>query len=659
MVLASMMDKLKQMANATPPTPFSDMAKQMLADLESDAGKAALKTLLENPQKNVDETEAALVRLLQQMSGDKEAQKAAHQATGALSGALGSKGLYDAYLQQIEAQVASVATLEGTEKNIKAQKQFFMRAIETLKKAAPGNPAVAKALSQLIALKFPPENDKEAGELNDFTKEFFATYSSLVHSKALSPTAQRDFLEQVKEYFDTTIKTNEAVSSKQVDALSTLKSHRDNVESLTPSLNVIESCLTSLESGQKLSASQQQELTGALGDLHTQYPLLSSQEQHQIDALTTELTKLSADHTLSPQKALYQTAVLRDSVEEKRDALTAEIGGKTQAKQTLEAQNKVFATAKADAHNKKLMAPSTNDEPPLPWQFAQVIFDNVIPGQDSQLMAAGNLLSLYNQFSSGCNNTLTDLTGWDSASFDISGWLSAHEGSPAGTYNISPQTALSQFDSAQGQLVASFQQLQAAVKDLQSQIQQIKNSPPPLSTVQTNRLKELTTDMSNLIGPNTDPNTVTSVTFSTPLPSPLFWNGGASPIPTGGPGSALSNLSQLSTDYCNAQTMAHWEIGDGVTQFTDSYKGMESIAAVCSTDEPNLVNGATGAPQSGMKSIYQAISAEQSNYSGFSQQQQMTLQLTMTQTQQMFSTITSAMQDLNQSYSSIAQAISK
>lgn len=761
MILSSLMDKLKQLANATPPSPFADLAKELMGSLQGDDAEELLKELLQNSaqQQKLAEEEAAAT--LESKKDEPEVQNAPKAAADQLAQNVGPKGLYETYLQEIQSQTAAQTVQQGLTKITMAQKQYLTEALQVMKKGSLGDPTIAKLVGNLVALKIPPETDQEVQDLQKFLDTFYETYNSLVQSKKLSRVHQREFLDKTKEFCDESIKTIDNESDKQLAKVATLNKQLESVEALGPYLGNVGDVLSSLEAGEKLTPAQLQNFSAALVEIQSKYSALTPKQKYEIDTLMEELTKLAPDdkslasimaanhlHALTsefagvhknprvetlhpwleqeivslkqkegsqplwgnflasldqqskapefpdsasalgipfaavsggiftvnpgftgasaksvvldaapPQKAVYLAAVVSDTVDDTSSELKKQIAGVHQGAKTLEAHKNSFYSARADAENKKLLTPASEDDfPPLPWQFANVIFDKVIPNQDAALLQAGSLLSMFNSYSTGCNTTLSDLAGWDSTDYDLSNWIGNNDsgkkdGSGNEIYNGSPTQAYGKATGALSQSATDYGKLYSAANDIQNEINAIPN--PPANSYQVKRLKELQGDLSNLIDGNSFSSLPNPSTISQTPPitgNPFAGLTGTQPC-------ALTNIAGAYNNYGQIANQLQTQLGQTPTPTT--FVIAPANTANLSANESAVMNGASGTTGQGLNEIYTTISGEQTNYSGFSQQQQMQLQLTMTETQQMFSTITSAMQDLNQSYSSIAQAISK
>lgn len=90
---------------------------------------------------------------------------------------------------------------------------------------------------------------------------------------------------------------------------------------------------------------------------------------------------------------------------------------------------------------------------------------------------------------------------------------------------------------------------------------------------------------------------------------------------------------------------------------TLNFAGANALVAGIATQEGAVANGSKGSPGSGLTNINQSFTTDSQNASNESQSAQMQLQLTMTEVQQEWTIVSTALQILNQMYMSLAKSI--
>lgn len=256
----------------------------------------------------------------------------------------------------------------------------------------------------------------------------------------------------------------------------------------------------------------------------------------------------------------------------------------------------------------------------LPDAFADAILNHYMPGQEAYLQELAMILSFDNMGASMNNVLLSNIADFSSADihFNFNNWLQG-QSNGKGAYNGKATDAQSQVDQEKTQCstdIGNAKNAIAAISQQENDIDQaVKDGK--ITPKQGQQLKnELEGDKASLQ-------------------------------------QAIKNLQQLSNDL-------------GQLKFTQNSDGTYSVTGGDPTavaKDENLVKN--GDPKSvpagfgGLRALSTMINANAQKWGGQTQTQQMKVQLVMTELQQEWSVVTTAMNMLNQSYMTIAQNINR
>jgi hypothetical protein len=265
----------------------------------------------------------------------------------------------------------------------------------------------------------------------------------------------------------------------------------------------------------------------------------------------------------------------------------------------------------------------------LPDAFSDAILNHYMPGQEAYLRELAAIL-LTDNFGTNMNNVLMkDILGFSDASnnYNVNNWIQQRaDGTDSNgntIYNGSATQAQSQVNNEMNQAKNDLNKVSQAINDISAQeaslaqqVQQGKISPDAAAKLKGELEKDRAglnaakTNLTNLY------NQLSQLSFAPGPPSP------PAPSPT----------------------------------FTISGGNLSTISA----DEKIVINGDPNNNNiGGLTTIAGDIEGNAQYWGGQSQTAQMQLQMTMTQIQQEWAVVTTAMQLLNQMYMTIAQGINK
>lgn len=260
----------------------------------------------------------------------------------------------------------------------------------------------------------------------------------------------------------------------------------------------------------------------------------------------------------------------------------------------------------------------------LPNQFQKAILKHYMPGQERYLQALAMLLFLDNMGAEAGNALLTKILGFGQAAdnYDFGGGLIPSDGQFSGN----AQDAKDRLDAEKKRCQTDMDSAKQAIDKINEELakieQQLKN--PNLTPEQR---KILTDQAQSLKG------------FKANLDMAI---------------KQLQSLKNLldSLKIEKGSDDKHYKITSTDANWRSDLK----------TDEGNVINGqpdGKGGPQGGLVYIQAQIQAFQQKYSDQGQNQQMMLQMRMTEIQQEWTVVSTALQVLNQMYMSLAQGIYK
>ncbi len=288
---------------------------------------------------------------------------------------------------------------------------------------------------------------------------------------------------------------------------------------------------------------------------------------------------------------------------------------------------------------------------PLQQSFYEVILDYYMPQQESYLNSLASVLFYSNFGSSMDNSILANITGFSNAGslYDFYNWLQVRANQGKDYYTGDPaqaqQEVEQELESLQGSgdpptggQIGEAESALATISAKEAEILQDEKSGKLTQAQGSKLIAELETTRSQL-------------------------------------NAALIKMKDLAKNLSDLQfspattSKQVWELVNGrierVTVYTPipntfviTTKDGQSTGVVLTNiqqDENTLVNGS--ADDGGLPAIYQGVTANQSDWSSQSQTNQMNLQLVMTEIQQEWTIVSSALTSLNQMYLTFARAI--
>lgn len=277
----------------------------------------------------------------------------------------------------------------------------------------------------------------------------------------------------------------------------------------------------------------------------------------------------------------------------------------------------------------------------LPSQFAGAILNHYMPNQQAYLEALAMLLFLDNMGAGFGNTLMTVMNDFNSASTNYDFSNSMHSQPPG--FAGSETKAKQQLSNEKTQCSNDINHVNQAQKDIQSQLKQIKkeidsiNNNPNLSRSQKAAQIKILNDMKTSLQGFSD-NLKIALTQLTQLKAALSQITIGPPTP---PQTASKNFNVYGAGGPPTKPPTGWQSAIG-------------------NAENLVINGnPQGNPPGGLVNIASQVTAFQQNYSDQGQNQQMVLQMQMTEIQQEWTVVSTALQLLNQMYMTVAQAIYK
>ncbi|MFC2049473.1 CT620/CT621 family type III secretion system effector, partial [Chlamydiota bacterium] len=262
----------------------------------------------------------------------------------------------------------------------------------------------------------------------------------------------------------------------------------------------------------------------------------------------------------------------------------------------------------------------------LPSQFEHAILGHYMPGQQAYLEQLAMLLSLDNM-GAGFGNTLMNIMShFDAAgtNYAFSNSLHSQGTGFSGSYSKAKQQLSNERTQCSND-IASAEGALAHIKSELAQINQKLAGPPPATPSQAKILNGMKTSLEGI-----QANLNTAITQLSTLQALLSQISVQPPTPPQTP-SKNFNVS-----------------------------GPDGWQSALGNDENQVINGnPQGKPPGGLVNISTDVKTFQQTYSDQSQNQQMILQMRMTEIQQEWTVVSTALQLLNQMYMTVAQAIYK
>lgn len=361
---------------------------------------------------------------------------------------------------------------------------------------------------------------------------------------------------------------------------------------------------------------------------------LRSQRQYwdtqldMINEMTSEIAVVTskASEVLSQMQEALDALDEDDPIRAKYEILIDDLAGKISFMENLKG---ILETAAAWGIHQSIQAGS------LPDDFRHAILDVYMPGQEAYLEGLANLLYFYNRGAEIGNELLTDTLGFSVASnnYNFSNWLQKTGDHYSGSYSW----ATGQLDDEKKQVGRDLASISKAIDDIDNEISNVNDpNEEQLSESQKKTLTDqLNADKENLLVARDQLNDLNKV------------------------------LQTLRVDRVTDDD-THFEVTTHTTTIDDVTFGADKDWATKLPDlEDKVVNGISpdpddpDAPTGGLVSINTTLNANQQKYSDQGQNQQMILQMRMTQIQQEWTIIGIAMQAVNQAYMTFARNINK
>lgn len=364
----------------------------------------------------------------------------------------------------------------------------------------------------------------------------------------------------------------------------------------------------------------------------------------EFPATSQELVSNYAPHEESIAGLAKASDTLRATSAEETAANTAKIDGLKTTIHVLKEKQNQFGQAAAwvvgqavGAGQSLGAAPPTAagaagaSEQSLPSQFANAIINHYMPGQEAYLRDLAMWLFLDNMGAQIGNKLLNDTLGFGQAgsNYNLNNQLIPSNGDFSGNADAWNSKITNEANQCSGDISKATQ----ASNDITDEI---------------NKLKEKLND------PNLSPQQKAMIQNMISGPGGLEEQQASL-------GQAIKNLQTLQTYLKSLKAVPAKDPG----KFDILINGQPPPAGwqtAFGNDEENVISGdPNGKPPGigGLVSISSVITTFQQNYANQSQNQQMMLQMRMTEIQQEWTVVSTALQLLNQMYTSVAQAIYK
>lgn len=613
----------------------------------------------------------------------------------------GKQVLEFAYLPEGEGsaeEIANASSYNLLQNHVGTQIQYLAKLINILKM---GNPQLAKeldaGLNQLnrMTQSFPQLSQEELASLSNL----LARYSEL--SKQMPPSTQKAFWEALNEMLEKMLNAN-TLMKEQFAAL--VNSIQNKMQEMGKFKDQISSLLSLLTSGQMkeglsqliatlknypfFSPDQKKSLSVILGKAakmtgkkgHSLLQLMSQMQlaewiraagpgatkQQIVDHVQRQLKEPPFNSLSPPFMADLAAQIHRDS-EEKGflenplppenflfDETSVSKGSAAiaahfeQQHQTYENQLVGYGQAAARAgevgenlgRSAAYGASNSIGSGSLPNDFQNAILNHYMPGQEKYLMELAMLLNFDNMGAEVGNALLSIMSNFAAAAtdFDISGTLQG-TGTP-GQYSESPTYEKNAISKAKNNAYQALKNIQRSIDKINSEIIQIENNPNFTAAQKKEMVDKLTSIRTQLqaaqgqlqalynlyshlkVGQAKNPKPPPSylakactVTYTGPIPDDPTWKWQ----------DALSAYENIATNGATAAEAKKWGVQEG----------------------------------GGLVPISSQVNTFQQKYADQGQNQQMLLQMRMTEIQQEWTVVSTALQSLNQMYMSLAQGIYK
>jgi len=545
---------------------------------------------------------------------------------------------------------SNIKDFQNEIKELKARSQMLIEVEEllqnlqdTLKKQPPTQEDVTQMIENLqnLANKNPLMNPSQSQalvsffqQLNNFKNTKGVTLSDSV-ADALIQTKISAFLkthpnatpQQIKEHLSDFLKQ----SNLQTSSLPFMKSMGDSIEDV---LDKKDFPATSGNTGAEFATAQQ----GQIQENTAFFPALLGNyapDSKSVNSLAGSAQKISStiSDEINGNAAKiegYQSAIAKLSATQNNFGKAAlwTVGQSLQIGHPAKGTTPVTTATPAAAAAPPGAAGAS--QPNLPYNFEQAILNHYMPGQEAYLEALAEMLLLDNAGAMFGNTLLQDMLGFAGASNTFSFSNGLHP-SGNGNFSGSYSKAKQQISNERHACSKAISQVEKTLNDIQNELDSInkqlqnKNLTPAQRQTLENQKASLTTLQQNLFklyNPYDNPPSGTLVTLHTELyqisvqpPNPPATKGTAFSI-SGPPG---------------------WESQLG-------------------KDESVVINGdASG--QGGLVNVQAQAQTFQQTYADQSQNQQLILQMRMTEIQQEWTVVSTSLQLLFQNYTTLAQAI--
>ena len=356
----------------------------------------------------------------------------------------------------------------------------------------------------------------------------------------------------------------------------------------------------------KLSQNQIDTLNTISGDVHSQANMAGKNAQKE---LWKEIGNMYKKMYITNEQTLNE---LDDQIKKLQEAKAPreEIEGAERARSSLGGAQNSFGAAAAGAAAKGGEAGS------LPDQFQKAIINHYMPQQEAYLMELAELLMFDNMGASIGNSLLNIITDFSAAAtnFDFSNFL---HGDGKGEFSGTPTQAQNQISKETSNAYKDLQEIKNAINKIDSEVKNIENDKNLTASQKQDMISKLQSIKANL------------------------------QVSEG----QVSNLYDLLKQL-------HVHPGSDSKHF--KITGPEGWEKSLSQDENLVINGdPKSKPPGGLVQISSDVNTFQQTYSDQGQNQQMMLQMRMTEIQQEWTVVSTALQLLNQMYMTVSQSIYK
>lgn len=512
-------------------------------------------------------------------------------------------------------EVANGATFNSSQFFVKTVMESMAKLLAQLKQM---DPSLAKELEPLLktlgemAKNFPNLSQQQLKMLSEIMKKMTEDFAA-----KLPMGARKKFWSEVLDMHKSLMNENSEMMKDLGNKSRQLQETSKTIQDLKNNLNTLGKAIQEHETLPSNSLPLLATISEGLANL---IPQSSPEVKKKLENLLKSLEALKGKKLDEKAKKAVAEAIQKGSIllEDISQVHVQQSLGYQKSVDSLEGMQKHFGKSAVGAVGQSIASGS------LPDDFANGILNHYMPNQEKYLLALAELLMFANMGASIGNSLMSIITDFNSASNNFAFSNSLHDGTDPGTFSGNATDAQNRLNEEKANAAQDAQELKDLIGKIDQKIQDINNNKNLTPTQKADLIKSLQGFKANA---QTSLSQVTTLqgTLSQLTIVPVVTKAGAGP--------------EFKVNYSG--TSKDWR-GD------------------LSTEENTVINGAPGqVPPGGLVHISQIINSFQRGYSDQSQNQQMMLQMRMTEIQQEWTVVSTSLQLLNQMYMSVAQAIYK